>query len=92
MYPGFAETARKEGFSEIAALFDKVGAIEKEHEERYRTLLANVNAEKLFKRDEKKVWICGNCGYICETEEAPTACPVCGFPGSYFSVKDESYK
>ena len=91
MYPGFAETAEKEGFAEIARLFRMVGDIEKAHEKLYRILLANVQLEELYKRGEKKLWICGNCGYTQESVEAPKECPVCGYPGSYFAIKAENY-
>ncbi len=91
MYPGFAETAEKEGFDEIARVFRIVADIEKEHEKRYRILLANVKNEKLFKRDEKKLWVCANCGYSQESVEAPQECPACGYPGSYFAIKAENY-
>lgn len=89
MYPEFAETARKEGFTQIAFLFDKVGEIEKRHEKRYKMLLANVENGRLFKKGEKKLWMCANCGFICESVEAPEECPVCGHPQSFFAVTDE---
>lgn len=91
MYPSFAETARKEGFPQIAFLFDKVGEIEKTHEERYKLLLANVENGKVFKRGEKKLWMCANCGYTVLSEEAPKECPVCGHPQSFFAIKAENY-
>lgn len=89
MYPEFAKTAREEGFPRIADLFDKVGAVEKRHEKRYKMLLANVENGKLFKSGEKKLWMCANCGFICESVEAPKECPVCGHPQSFFAVTDE---
>lgn len=91
MYPEFAETAKKEGFPQIAFLFSKVGEIEKSHETRYQLLLANVENERLFKRGEKKHWICSNCGYTVESVEAPIECPVCGHPRSFFEIKAENY-
>ncbi len=91
MYPGFAETAKKEGFPQIAFLLTKIGEIEKQHETRYKLLLANVENGKQFKKDEKKIWICANCGFTCESVEAPIECPVCGHPQTFFSVKAENY-
>lgn len=92
MYPGFAKTAREEGFDKIAALFDAVGAIEKEHEERYKLLLLNVEQDKVFKTNEKVIWQCTNCGYVCTGKEAPEVCPVCAHPRDHFQVLDETYK
>lgn len=92
MYPEFAKTAREEGFDKIAQLFEAVAAIEKEHEERYKILLANVEAEKVFKADDTVIWQCSNCGYVCTGKEAPEECPVCAHPQSYFVVLDETYK
>lgn len=92
MYPEFAKTAREEGFDKIAQLFEAVAAIEKEHEERYKILLANVEAEKVFKADDTVIWQCSNCGYVCTSKEAPEECPVCAHPQSYFVVLDETYK
>ena len=80
MYPEFAKVAREEGFTKIANLFEAVAKIEKEHEERYRLLLANVKDEKVFKKDEKIIWQCRNCGYVCESPQAPQVCPVCAHP------------
>lgn len=91
MYPEFAETAEKEGFPKIAFLFRKVGEIEKSHEERYKLLLANVENEQVFKKGEKKLWMCANCGYTVEAVEAPVECPVCGHPRSFFAIKAENY-
>jgi len=92
MYKGFAETAREEGFTRIAALFEAVGKIEKEHEERYRTLLDNIKQGKVFAKDGKRVWICLNCGHIVEGEKAPQICPVCAHPQAYFEIKADNYK
>ena len=91
MYREFAATAREEGFTRIAALFELVGKIEKEHEERYRTLLENIEKGKVFAREGKQVWICLNCGHIVEAEKAPQICPVCAHPQAYFEIKAENY-
>ena len=86
MYAGFAKEAREEGFTEIAVLFEKVAAIEKMHEERYRKLLANVKEGLVFSRDEDMIWECGNCGHIVIGKKAPELCPVCKHPKSYFKI------
>ena len=91
MYKEMAETAREEGFEKLAFLFDGVGKIEKEHEERYRKLLSNLKEGKVFERSEKKVWICANCGHIHFGEKAPEVCPVCDHPKAYFRIKAENY-
>ena len=91
MYPEFAKVAREEGFDRIAYLFDAVGAIEKEHEERYRKLLENVKDGLVFSKDGDKIWKCRNCGHICIGKEAPQVCPVCSHPQSFFEVKAENY-
>ena len=91
MYEGFAKTAEEEGFPELAAKFRAVGAIEKAHEERYRALLRNVEAQEVFKKSEVKVWECRNCGHIVVGTEAPEVCPVCSHPQSYFEVRSENY-
>ena len=91
MYPGFAKTAREEGFDHIARLFEQVGKIEKHHEERYRALLSNIETGTAFKRPEKKTWICRNCGCIIEAEEAPKVCPVCAHPQAFFELYVENY-
>ena len=91
MYAGFAETARKEGFETIAILFEKVGEIEKAHEERYRKLLANVKEGLVFSRDEDMIWECSNCGHIVVGKKAPEVCPVCQHPQSYFKIKSTNY-
>ena len=91
MYPGFAQTAREEGFNEIAFVFDKVAAIEKVHEERYKKLLKNVQDAVVFSRDEDAVWECINCGHIVIGKKAPEVCPVCKHPKSYFQVKASNY-
>ena len=91
MYREFAETAEKEGFSDLAYKFKAVGAIEKHHEERYRALLQKVEDGTMFKRTEKTVWICSNCGHIVEAAQAPEICPVCAHPKSYFMVNCECF-
>ncbi len=91
MYAGFAKDAREEGFEEIAALFEGVAAIEKEHEERYRKLLANIEGGLVFSKDGDTIWQCANCGHICVGKEAPEVCPVCAHPQAYFQVKAENY-
>ncbi len=91
MYAGFAKTARAEGFNEIADLFDGVAAIEKEHEERYKKLLANVKGDLVFSKDGDAVWQCSNCGHIVVGKKAPEVCPVCAHPQAYFQVRAENY-
>ena len=91
MYPEFAKIAREEGFTKSANLFEAVAKIEKEHEERYRILLANVKDEKVFKKDEKIIWQCRNCGYVCESPQAPQVCPVCAHPQAYFEQLKKNY-
>ena len=91
MYASFAKDAREEGFNDIAFLFEKVGAIEKEHEERYRKLLANIQGDLVFSKDGDVIWQCANCGHICVGKKAPEVCPVCAHPQSYFQVKAENY-
>lgn len=91
MYAGFAETAREEGFDEIARLFEGVAAVEKEHEARYRRLLENVQGGLVFSRDEDRIWQCGNCGHVVIGKRAPEVCPVCAHPQSYFQIKAENY-
>ena len=91
MYEGFAKTAEAEGFPELADKFRKVGAIEKVHEERYRALLKNVEAQEVFKKSEVKVWECRNCGHIAVGTAAPELCPTCAHPQSYFEIREENY-
>nr|WP_308628012.1 rubrerythrin family protein [uncultured Eisenbergiella sp.] len=91
MYATFAKEAKEEGFDEIARLFEGVAKIEKEHEERYRKLLANVNGDLVFSKDGDVVWQCSNCGHICVGRKAPEVCPVCAHPQAYFQVKAENY-
>lgn len=91
MYAGFAKTAKEEGFDHIAYLFEEVGKIEKEHEERYRKLLGNVQDGLVFSKDGDKIWKCRNCGHIVIGKQAPSVCPVCNHPQSYFEIKAENY-
>ena len=91
MYATFAKEAREEGFDHIADLFEMVGAIEKEHEERYRRLLRNVEDKLVFSRDGDCVWQCSNCGHIVVGRQAPEVCPVCAHPKAYFELKANNY-
>ena len=91
MYDGFAKTAEAEGFPELAEKFRMVAAIEKAHEERYRALLHNVEAQEVFAKSEVKVWECRNCGHIVVGEKAPEVCPVCAHPQAYFEVHAENH-
>ena len=91
MYDRFAKEAREEGFQQIANLFEGVAKIEKEHEERYRKLLDNLENGLVFSKDGDKIWKCRNCGHICIGKEAPEVCPVCAHPHAYFEVKAENY-
>ena len=91
MYKGFAETAEKEGFPELAEKFRMVAEIEKHHEERYRALLKNVEMQEVFKKSEVKVWECRNCGHIVVGTQAPEICPVCAHPQAYFEISPENY-
>ena len=91
MYDTFAKEAKEEGFAQIALLFEKVGTIEKEHEERYRKLLANLDGGLVFSRDGDQVWQCANCGHIIIGKAAPRLCHVCQHPQAYFQIKAENY-
>ena len=91
MYPTFAKEADEEGFTEIARLFRAVADIEKEHEERYKKLAANLAQNKVFAREEQQVWICTNCGHIHVGTHAPEKCPVCDHPQGYFVIRCENY-
>jgi rubrerythrin len=91
MYPGFANTAREEGFNDIAAVFEAIAIAEKQHEKRYVDLAANIEAGKVFKRDEKTVWRCRNCGYLHEGSEAPEPCPACDHAQAHFELLGENY-
>jgi len=91
MYKRMAADATEEGFKDIAYLFSSVGAIEKEHEERYNKLLKNVESNAVFTKTEKAVWICRNCGHIVDSEKAPEKCPVCTHPKAYFELRVVNY-
>ena len=91
MYAEFARVAKEEGFARIAFLFEKVGEIEKHHEERYRKLLANVEGDLVFSRDGDTVWQCANCGHIVVGKKAPVKCPVCDHPQAYFQELAQNY-
>ena len=91
MYASFAKDAREEGFDDIANLFDQVGQIEKEHEERYRKLLSNVENGLVFSRDGEAIWQCANCGHIVIGKKAPEVCPVCKHPKAFFQIKATNY-
>lgn len=91
MYAQFAKEAKEEGFDQIAFLFSEVAKIEKEHEERYRKLLANVEGDLVFSRDGDCIWQCSNCGHIVVGQKAPEVCPVCNHPQAYFQIKAENY-
>ena len=91
MYANFAKEAREEGFTKIATLFEMVAKIEKEHEERYRKLLANIEGDLVFSKENDVVWQCENCGHIVVGKKAPKLCPVCEHPQSYFQVRAENY-
>ncbi len=91
MYKEFAEVAKEEGFDRIADLFEKVGEIEKHHEERYLKLLQNIKDERVFHKDGDKIWICRNCGYVYTGKDALEVCPVCKHPQSFMEQKADNY-
>ena len=91
MYPGFAKTAREEGFDAVAAVFEAISVAEKQHEKRYKDLLANIENGKVYKKDKKVVWRCINCGYLYEGEEAPKSCPACAHPQAYYELLGENW-
>ena len=91
MYATFAKEAKEEGFDKIAFLFEQVGKIEKEHEERYRKLIDNIEKKVVFSKDGDAIWQCRNCGHIVVGKQAPQVCPVCAHPQAYFQVKPENY-
>lgn len=91
MYATFAKEAREEGFDDIAELFEGVAAIEKEHEERYLKLLANIEGGLVFSRDGDMIWQCSNCGHVHVGKKAPEVCPVCAHPQAYFQIKADNY-
>lgn len=91
MYPGYAKTAREEGFEAIAIVFERICIAEENHEQRYLKLAANLEKGEVFKRGNKYVWYCRNCGYLHESDSAPEACPACAHPRAYFELKPENY-
>ena len=91
LYPEFARVAEEEGFPAIAIAFRLVAIVEKRHEDRYRKLLQNIENDEVFKRADKTVWACRNCGYLHEGEEAPESCPCCQHPQAYFEVKVDNF-
>jgi rubrerythrin len=91
MYPGFAKTAREEGFEDIAKIFEAIAVAEKQHEKRYLDLAANIEAGRVFKRDNKVVWRCRNCGYLHEGDEAPDTCPACDHAQKHFELLGENW-
>lgn len=91
MYKDFAETARYEGFNELADTFEQIAMIEQQHEEKFRRLLRNVENDKVFERSELKIWECRNCGHICIGISAPEECPTCKHPKAFFEIKAENY-
>ena len=91
MYPAFAKVAREEGFNQIAVAFDAISIAEKQHGKRYKDLADNLESGKVFKRNDKVVWRCRNCGYLHEAEEAPIECPACVHPQAYFELLGENW-
>ena len=91
MYPSFAETAREEGFGEIAAVFNSIAIAERQHEKRYLALAANIENDKVFEKDQPVVWVCQNCGYVHEGTEAPNVCAACNHPKAHFEVLAENW-
>ena len=91
MYPGFAKVAREEGFDNIATIFESIAVAEKQHEKRYNELRANIEAGRVFKRDEPAAWRCRNCGYVHEGTEAPDMCPACAHPQAHFELLGENW-
>ena len=91
MYPAFAATAREEGFEVVAKVMESIAVAEKQHEKRYQALLANIEAGKVFSRDESVTWRCRNCGYVHEGTDAPEVCPACAHPQAHFELLGENY-
>jgi rubrerythrin len=91
IYPGFRKTAEKEGFKDVAESFKQIGEVEEKHEERYRKLLENIKAKRVFKRDKTTKWHCRNCGYVHEGKTAPDVCPACKHPQAYYELLCENY-
>ncbi|MGD9075981.1 MAG: rubrerythrin family protein [Desulfobacteraceae bacterium] len=91
MYPGFAKIAKDEGFSEVAAAFENIAVAERQHEKRYLDLAGNIEADRVFKREEEMVWRCRNCGFLQKGKEAPKQCPACVHPQAHFELLGENY-
>jgi len=91
MYPGFATVAREEGFDAVAMVFEAIAVAEKQHEKRYLDLAANIDAGKVFTREDEVVWRCRNCGYLHEGKEAPLMCPACAHPQAHFELLGENW-
>jgi len=91
MYPGFAKVAREEGFEAVAMVYDAIGIAEKQHEKRYAELAGNIEADRVFKRDQTAKWRCRNCGYVFDGLEAPKMCPACAHPQAYFELLGENW-
>jgi rubrerythrin len=91
MYPSFAKVARKEGFDDIAKIFESIAVAEKQHEKRYRALLSNIKKNTVFKKDKAVVWRCRNCGYLHKGKEAPEECPACAHAQAHFELLGENY-
>jgi len=91
MYPGFAEVAEKEGFTEIAGVFRSIAVAEKRHEQRYLALVKNITEDKVFKREKPVRWVCRNCGYVYEGTEPPDVCPACAHPKKYYELEAVNY-
>ncbi|MCX7012718.1 MAG: rubrerythrin family protein [Candidatus Sumerlaeota bacterium] len=91
MYPRMAKEAREEGFAEIARIFEGIGKIERDHQERYAALLKNVENDTVFQKDQKVRWRCRNCGFVYEGAKAPQKCPICQHPQAYFDIVPENY-
>ena len=91
LYPGFAKTARKEGFEAVARVFEHISVAERQHEKRYRELAANIKADRVFKKEKKVKWRCLNCGYVHEGPEAVESCPACAHPKAYFELLGENW-
>ena len=91
LYPGFTETAKKEGFDNVAESFTEISEVEQQHEKRYRKLLENVKKGTVFKKDKEVEWKCRNCGYVHRGKEAPKVCPACKHPQSYYELRAENY-
>ncbi|HXC93180.1 MAG TPA: rubrerythrin family protein [Geobacteraceae bacterium] len=91
LYPSFAATAKEEGFPEIAAVWNAISVAEKQHEKRYRDLYANIEADRVFRREQPVVWRCRNCGYLHTGTDAPEKCPACVHPKAHFEILGENW-